>query len=75
VYVPHWVETVLVFSITFSIAIYTWFSQRAEGVYRVNSWLRKARVSPRPLGELQPVDASKAALFHSLRTARQKIPV
>jgi hypothetical protein len=74
-YVPHWVETVAGVSISFSIPFYTRFSQRAEGVYRVNSWLRKARVSPRPLGELQPVDASKAALFHSLRTARQKIPV
>jgi len=74
-YVPHWVETEAGVSMSFSIPFYTRFSQRAEGVYRVNSWLRRARVSPRPLGELEPVDASKAALFHSLRTARQKLPV
>jgi Cupin superfamily protein len=74
-YVPHWVETEAGVSISFSIPFYTRFSQRAEGVYRVNSWLRRARVSPRPLGELQPVDASKAAVFHSLRTARKKLPV
>jgi hypothetical protein len=77
-YVPHWVETEAGISVSFSIPFYTRFSQRAEGVYRVNSWLRKARLSPRQLGELQPLDATKAAVFRSLRTARyarRKLPV
>ena len=62
-------------SVSFSIPFYTRFSQRVEGVYRVNSWLRKARLSPRPPGQLEPLDATKAAVFRSLRTARQKLPV
>jgi Cupin superfamily protein len=77
-YIPHWVETEAGVSVSFSIPFYTGFSQRAEGVYRVNSWLRKARLSPRPLGEFQPLDTTKAALFRSLRTARyarRKLPV
>jgi JmjC domain len=74
-YIPHWVETEAGVSVSFSIPFYTGFSQRAEGVYRVNSWMRKARLSPRPLGQFEPLDATKAAVFHSLRTARQKLPV
>ena len=69
-YIPHWVETEAGVSVSFSIPFYTGFSQRAEGVYRVNSWLRKARLSPRPLGEFEPLDATKAAVFRSVRTAR-----
>jgi hypothetical protein len=74
-YIPHWVETEAGVSISFSIPFYTRLCQRVEGVYRVNSWLRKARLSPRPPGELEPLDATKAAVFRSLRTARQKLPV
>jgi hypothetical protein len=74
-YVPHWVETEAGVSLSFSIPFYTRFCQRAEGVYRVNSWLRKARLSPRPPGEFEPLDATKAAVFNSLRTARRKMPV
>jgi hypothetical protein len=74
-YIPHWVETEAGVSISFSIPFYTRLSQRAEGVYRVNSWLRKARLSPRPLGDFEPLDATKAAVFRSLRAARQKLPV
>jgi hypothetical protein len=77
-YIPHWVETEAGVSVSFSIPFYTRFSQRAEGVYRVNSWLRKARLSPRPPGEFEPLDATKAAVFRSLRTARyarRKLPV
>jgi Cupin superfamily protein len=77
-YIPHWVKTEAGVSVSFSIPFYTRFSQRAEGVYRVNSWLRKARLSPRPLGEFEPLDATKAAVFRSMRTAthaRRKLPV
>ena len=74
-YIPHWVETEAGVSVSFSIPFYTRYCQRVEGVYRVNSWLRKARLSPRPPGELEPLDATKAAVFRSLRTARQKLPV
>lgn len=69
-YIPHWVETEAGVSVSFSIPFYTRFCQRAEGVYRVNRWLRKARLSPRAPGEFEPLDATKSAVFRSLRTAR-----
>ena len=74
-YIPHWVDTEAGVSVSFSIPFYTRSCQRAEGVYRVNSWLRKARLSPRPPGEVEPLDATKEVVFRSLRTARQKLPV
>jgi hypothetical protein len=74
-YVPHWVETEAGVSVSFSIPFYTRFCERAEGVYRVNSWLRKARLSPRPPGKVEPVDVTKAAVFRSVRTARRRLPV
>jgi hypothetical protein len=76
-YVPHWVETEAGMSVSFSIPFYTEFCERAEGVYRINSWLRKSRLSPRPLGSSEPVDKTKAAVFRSLlkvRDARRKLP-
>jgi hypothetical protein len=76
-YIPHWVETEAGVSVSFSIPFYTRFCQRAEGVYRVNGWLRKVRLSPRPPGEFEAVDATKSAVFRSLRTARhgrRKLP-
>jgi hypothetical protein len=74
-YIPHWVETEAGVAVSFSIPFYTRLSQQVEGVYRVNSLLRKARLSPRPPGASQPVDATKAAVFRSLRAARHKLPV
>ena len=77
-YVPHWVETEAGVSVSFSIQFYTRFCERAEGVYRVNSWLRKARMSPRPPGRYEPLDATKSAMFRSLRKARdarRRLPV
>jgi len=69
-FIPHWVETEGDVSVSFSIPFYTRGCRRAQGVYGVNSWLRKAKLSPRPLGESDPVDATKSTLFHFLRTAR-----
>jgi Cupin superfamily protein len=69
-FIPHWVETEAGVSVSFSIPFYTRFCYRAEGVYRVNKWLRRAKLSPRPPGKSEPLDATKAAVFRSLRTAR-----
>lgn len=74
-FIPHWVETHAGVSVSFSIPFYTRFCERAEGVNRVNSWLRKARMSPRPVGRSEPVDATKSAVFRSLRNARRRVPV
>jgi hypothetical protein len=74
-FVPHWVTTESGISVSFSIPFYTRFSERAEGVYRVNSWLRKMRLSPRPPGVSDPADATKSAVFQSVRNARRRLPV
>src|SRR4029077_16868476 len=63
--VPHWVTTESGISVSFSIPFYTHFCERAEGVYRVNSWLRKVRLSPAPPGRSPSTDAAKAAALPS----------
>ena len=74
-FVPHWVETESGISVSFSIPFYTRFCERAEGVYRVNSWLRKVKLSPTPPGRSSPRDAAKAAVFQSIRNTRRRLPV
>jgi hypothetical protein len=74
-FVPHWVETESGVSVSFSIPFYTQFCERAEGVYRVNSWLRKVKLSPVPPGRSSSRDATKAAVFQSIRNARRRLPV
>jgi cupin superfamily protein len=74
-FVPHWVETESGISVSFSIPFYTQHSERAEGVYRVNSWLRKAKLSPAPPGRSAPLDATKSAVFQTIRNARRRLPV
>lgn len=74
-FIPHWVETEAGVSISFSIPFYTRYCEVAEGVNRVNSWMRKARISPRPPGRSQRLDATKSAVFRSLRDARRRVPV
>jgi hypothetical protein len=76
-YVPHWVETEAGVSISFSIPFYTPFCRRAEDVHRINSGLRKLRLSPRPPGSSDSRDRVKAAASRSLlklRHARRKLP-
>jgi Cupin superfamily protein len=66
-YVPHWVETEAGISISFSIPFFTAYTQRAEGVSRINRRLRMLHLSPRPLGESERMDTAKAVVFRSLR--------
>lgn len=76
-YVPHWVDTEAGVSISFSIPFFTAFCRRAESVYRINSLMRRLRLSPRPLGASQPIDRAKVAAHRSwsiLRDARRRIP-
>jgi Cupin superfamily protein len=74
-FIPHWVETEAGVSISFSVPFYTRYCELAEGVNRVNSWMRKARISPRPPGRSYRLDAAKSAVFHSLRDARRRVSV
>ena len=69
-YVPHWVETEAGTSISFSIPFYTEYCDRAEGVYRINSWLRRAHLTPRRPGTSPRLDAAKSTVFKSLIRAR-----
>lgn len=64
-YVPHWVETETGVSISFSIPWFTAFCRRAESVYRINSLMRRIRLSPRPMGVSQPVDDLKVRAHHA----------
>ena len=69
-YVPHWVETEAGISVSFSIPFFTAYTERAEGVSRINARLRRMHLSPRPLGSSEPVDKTKAAVFRSLQKLR-----
>ena len=75
-FVSHWVETEAGVSVSFSIPWYTDYCERADGVYRVNSRLRRS-TSRRGRRGSEPVDRAKAVVFHSwlrLREARRKLP-
>jgi Cupin superfamily protein len=69
-YVPHWVETEAGISISFSIPFFTAYTERAEGVTRINSRLRKMHLSPKTLGSSASSDRAKAAVFRSLQKMR-----
>jgi hypothetical protein len=69
-YVPHWVETEAGVSVSFSIPFFTSYTERAEGVSRINRRLRRLRFSPKPLGTSERVDRTKVAVFQSLQKLR-----
>jgi hypothetical protein len=69
-YVPHWVETEAGASISFSIPFFTSYTEKAEGVSRINRRLRQLHMSPRPLGTSDRVDNTKVAVFRSLQKIR-----
>jgi hypothetical protein len=69
-YVPHWVETEAGVSVSFSIPFFTAYTEKAEGVSRINKRLRQLHLSPRPLGASEPVDKTKAAVFRSVQRLR-----
>jgi Cupin superfamily protein len=77
-YVPHWVETEAGVSVSFSIPFFTAYTEQTEGVSRINRKLRKLHLSPRPPGQSESVDRTKAAVFRSLqkvKESRSKLPV
>ncbi len=69
-YVPHWVETEAGVSLSFSIPFFTAYTERAEGVSRINRRLRRLHLSPKPLGTSEPIDKTKAVVFRSLQKLR-----
>jgi hypothetical protein len=76
-YIPHWVDTEAGVSISFSIPWFTAFCRQAESVYRINSMMRRAHLSPRPLGVSPQVDRTKVIAHRywaKLRDARRRLP-
>jgi Cupin superfamily protein len=74
-YVPHWVDTEAGVSISFSIPWFTAFCRRAENVYRINSIMRRLRLSPKPMGASKPVDELKVRAHRAwirMRAARAR---
>jgi hypothetical protein len=71
-FVPHWVETHAGVSVSFSIPFYTRGTERAEYVNRVNKRLRRLHLSPRPPGESDAIDWTKAALLRSWTRLRAR---
>ena len=69
-YVPHWVETKAGISISFSIPFFTAYTERAEGVTRINARMRKLHLSPKTLGSSTSSDRAKAAVFRSIQKMR-----
>ncbi len=70
-FVPHWVETEGGVSISFSIPFFTAYTERAEGVSRINRRLRRLHLSPRPLGVSERIDTTKVVAFRSLQKMRK----
>jgi hypothetical protein len=73
-YVPHWVETKAGISISFSIPFFTAYTERAEGVTRINARLRKLHLSPKTLGSSNSSDRAKAAVFRSIQRCAEARP-
>jgi hypothetical protein len=68
---PHWVQNGPEVSVSFSITFQTRRSERRGALYRVNHWLRRRGLRPRPVGTSPWRDALKWAAFRAVRrTAR-----
>jgi hypothetical protein len=65
---PHWVKNGEEVSISLSITFRTIESERREMVYKVNHYLRKRAINPRPYGQSPLIDSAK---FHAFRAARR----
>ena len=65
---PHWVKNGDEVSISFSITFRTQESERREIVYKVNNYLRKRAINPRPYGQSRLIDSAK---FYAFRAARR----
>jgi hypothetical protein len=65
---PHWVKNGNEVSISFSITFRNHESERREIVYKVNNYLRKQAINPRPYRQSRVIDSVK---FYAFRAARR----
>jgi len=64
---PHWVKNGDEVSISFSITFRSPVSEQREIVYKVNNYLRKRAINPRPYGQSRLVDTAKSYAFRAAR--------
>ena len=64
---PHWVKNGNEVSISFSITFRNHESERREIVYKVNNYLRKRAINPRPYGQSRLIDSAKSYAFRAAR--------
>jgi len=64
---PHWVKNGNEVSISFSITFRSHQSERREIVYKVNNYLRKRGIQPRPFGKSRATDAAKSYAYRATR--------
>jgi hypothetical protein len=64
-FAPHWVRNGDADSISLSITFRTQESRRIERVHRFNARMRRLHLKPRPAGQSQVVDRSKARLIET----------
>lgn len=67
---PHWVKNGNEVSISFSITFRNHESERREIVYKVNNYLRKRAINPRPYGQSRIIDSAKSYAFRAARRSR-----
>lgn len=67
---PHWVKNGNEVSISFSITFRSPVSEQREIVYKVNNYLRKRAITPRPYGHSRLGDSAKCYAFRAARRGR-----
>lgn len=67
---PHWVKNGNEVSISFSITFRSPVSEQREIVYKVNNYLRKRALNPRPYGQSRALDSAKSYAFRAARRSR-----
>lgn len=70
---PHWVQNGDEVSVSFSITFRSPESERREVVYKVNNYLRKRAINPRPYGQSCLIDSAKSYAFRTARRARSLV--
>jgi hypothetical protein len=72
-FMPHWVQNGPRASISLSITFRSRDSLRAERVHRINSRLRRLRLSPLPAGQSAARDRAKESLWLTVRGSQRRV--
>ena len=70
-FAPHWVTNRDAVSISLSITFRTRRSEASERAHWLNARLRRVGLHPRPAGQGERVDRTKAAVMHAADRARE----